>query len=58
MSGKLLIQIHIPVPNRESRNVLNRELERESAYDTTTMQQQVQTNVPLMNDRKRMRMTN
>lgn len=53
MSGNLLTEIHMPAPNRQTRDVLNRELERERAYDTTTLQQQVQTNVPLLNEQQK-----
>jgi hypothetical protein len=53
MSGKLLTEIHMPAPNRQSRDVLNRELDRERAYNTITLQQQVQTNVPLLNEQQK-----
>lgn len=53
MSGKILTQIHMPAPNRQSRDVLNRELERERAYNTATLQQQVQRNVPLLNEQQK-----
>lgn len=52
MSGKLLIEVHMPAPSRQARDVLNRELERERAYDITHLQQQVQTNFPLLNEQQ------
>ncbi|XP_017489632.1 PREDICTED: ATP-dependent DNA helicase PIF1-like, partial [Rhagoletis zephyria] len=52
MSGKLLIEVHMPAPSRQARDVLNRELELERAYDITHLQQQAQTNFPLLNEQQ------
>lgn len=52
MSGKLLIEVHMPAPSRQTRDLVSRELERERAYDITHLQQQVQTNVPLLNEQQ------
>lgn len=44
MIGKQLIGIQMPEPDRHTRNVFKREIERERAYDSTSLQQQVETN--------------
>lgn len=48
-----MTEVHMPAPNRQIRDVLNRELERECAYDTKALEQQVQRNVPLLNKQQR-----
>ncbi|XP_054091709.1 ATP-dependent DNA helicase PIF1-like [Zeugodacus cucurbitae] len=52
MSRKLLIEVHMPAPSCQTRDLVSRELERERAYDITHLQQQVQTNVPLLNEQQ------
>lgn len=53
MGGKILVEMNLPAPNRQMIDVLNRELERERSYDTNTLEQQVQRDVPLLNDQQK-----
>ncbi|XP_049316556.1 uncharacterized protein LOC125779320 [Bactrocera dorsalis] len=52
MCEKLLIEVHMPAPSRQTRDLVSRELERERAYDIIHLQQQVQTNVPLLKEQQ------
>lgn len=47
MIGRQLIEILMQESDRQTRNILNREMERERAY-TTTLQQQVELNGQLV----------
>jgi ATP-dependent DNA helicase PIF1 len=53
MCGSLLARLGMPSPDRGMNDAFNRELEREREYDQHELDQLVQTNVPLLNNKQR-----
>lgn len=54
MGGKLLGNMNMPAPNREVNDVFERELKRERSYNTITLEQQVNQQIPLLNDQQKL----
>lgn len=53
MSGTLSIKLGMPAPDRLINDAFNTELQRERQYDRDTLNNLVQTNVPLLNTQQK-----